>query len=118
MCFASICYHYKAFKEGYLHENCLVRYAYLCRGIPKDISLLTEVRYPWNKTADTPKSTDDPPHVLHLADMEKLQQQLKSLKTELLNEIKQEIDSRGFSSQEHNTDNIIELITTVTTQQT
>ena len=124
-CFASICYHYDVLKEKYLHADSTVRMSSLFKDIPEEISSLAVIKYPWNKTEDTPVSTGVPPHVLHMADIYELQMELKSLKqemkdmkTSLMNEIKQEMDSRGFGSTEHNTGQIMELITALADKQT
>ena len=53
-----------------------------------------------------------------MVEMEKLSNQLKYLKTGMMTELKKEMDDRGFYSQEHSTNKIIDLITTVTANQT
>ena len=120
-CFASICYHYEDLKETYLHPDSTLRMSSLFKDIPEDITSIAVVKYPWNKTEETPVSTGVPPHVLHMADMHELQLELKSLKqemkdmkTSLMDEIKQEMTNRGFGSTEHNTGQLMELITSVT----
>lgn len=124
-CFASICYHYEDLKETYLHPDSTLRMSSLFKDIPEDITSIAVVKYPWNKTEDTPVSTGVPPHVLHMADMHELQLELKSLKqemkdmkTSLMDAIKQEMTNRGFGSTEHNTGQLMDLITSVTAKQT
>ncbi len=65
-CFAEICYKYD-YLNDHLHDSCPLRNAAVFRDIPEDIVKLAEVRFPWNKTEDTPKPTGIPPHVNQLA---------------------------------------------------
>ena len=118
MCFAAVCYEYKKLQDTYLDINSCVRIASLFRDIPDEIVALAVVRYPWNQTSDTPRPTGIPPHVLHLVEMENLRNDVKNLKSDLLTSITAEMDARGFRSKEHSTERILELIRTVTKQQT
>lgn len=51
-------------------------------------------------------------------ELKSLKQEMKDMKTSLMNEIKQEMTNRGFGSTEHNTGQIMELITVLTDKQT
>ncbi|KAL7524807.1 hypothetical protein ACHAXR_003117, partial [Thalassiosira sp. AJA248-18] len=117
-CFAAVCYHYSDLTEKYLHSKSILRVASLFRNIPADIAKLAVVKYPWNKTEDTPKATGIPPHVLQLVESEKIRNQLEKLQTSLMTEFKREMDIRGFCDKEQNTTKIMELIKSVTLSQT
>ncbi|KAL7527694.1 hypothetical protein ACHAXR_003680, partial [Thalassiosira sp. AJA248-18] len=84
-CFAAIRYHYKDLKENYLHAHCCLRLASLFRGITDEISSSAVVKYPWNKTEETPKpkASGIPPHVIHMAKMHELKLELRGLKNEM-----------------------------------
>ena len=56
-------------------------------------------------------------HELQL-ELKSLKQEMKDMKTSLMDEIKQEMTNRGFGSTEHNTGQLMELITSVTAKQT
>ena len=56
-------------------------------------------------------------HELQL-ELKSLKQEMKDMKTSLMDEIKQEMTNRGFGSTEHNTGQLMDLITSVTAKQT
>lgn len=131
-CFAAVCYHYKDLKEKHLHPQCMLRQASLFRGIPREIVELAVVRFPWDKTEDTPKLTGIPPHVLHMAEMEELKielrdvkEQVKNMKADLMEQFpklmqdfKDEMDRRDFGSREFNIERMMEMIASNAAQQT
>ena len=114
---ASICYHYDDLQRD-IHEQSPLRSAALFRDIPDEIRRLATVRYPWNKTSDTPKITGVPPHVTHLAELHTLKEEIISLREGMMKDLRDEMDKRGFNSTENNTQQIMALITEVTTNQT
>ena len=99
MCFASICFHHKYLMET-MHMRCPLRSAILFRDIPKSIIEVARIAYPWNKSEDTPQMSGVPPHVLALAEMEGLKQEIARLHNNLMTDFKNELDSRGFASTE------------------
>ncbi len=66
--------------------------------IPADILPLAVVKYPWNKTEDTPNFTGIPPHVSLLAEMQGMRENLKMMKEDLIISFREEMDERGIGS--------------------
>lgn len=118
MYFVSVCYYYKDLQEKCLHTNYCVWITSLIRSIQREIIYLAVVKYPWNQTIETPKPKGVPSHVLHMVGMEKLSNELNHLNTNMMAEHKKEMDARGFYSQEHSMNKIIDLITDATAKQT
>ena len=77
------------------------------RDIPSEILSLAAVKFPWNKTADTPKFTGIPPHVMMLAEMEKMNIKMKGLEDRIISDMEKAMDERGFCTQEYNTQSMI-----------
>jgi hypothetical protein len=109
MCFASICFHYKYLMET-MHVRCPLRSAILFRDIPKSIIEVAQIAYPWNKSDDTPELSGVPPHVLALAEMEGLKQEIARLHNNLMTDFKKELDTRGFASTEYNHQNLLSTL--------
>jgi hypothetical protein len=79
--------------------------------VPEYITKLAVVKYPWNKTGDTPNFTGIPPHVVQLSELEKLERKVACLKDDILGGMRDEMDRRGFKSTECNTNDIIAAMT-------
>jgi len=109
MCFAAICNAYDHLKEN-LHEKCPLRSAAVFRDIPDTILALATTKYPWDKTADTPKATGIPPHVFQLAKMEALEKKMDLLQEGILDGMRKEMSERGFASTQYNTSEITDVI--------
>ena len=60
------------------HLRCPLRSAILFCDIPKSIIEVAHIAYPWSKSDDTPQLSGVPPHVLALAEMEGLKQEIAS----------------------------------------
>jgi len=74
----SICFHYDFLKES-LHCTSKLRGSPLFIAASQlNIRKLAVIRFPWNKTEDTPVFTGIPPHVLLMASIETLRASLKS----------------------------------------
>ena len=114
-CFASICYHYDDLCE-LLDDKCPFRNTAVFRDMPSDIQALATVKYPWNKTDDTPNFNGIPPHVLHLAKMESLERKMENLEANLMNKVTEEMESRGFSSTAFKTSDITAAIAGLVTE--
>ena len=114
-CFASICYHYDDLCE-LLDNKCPFRNTAVFRDMPSDIQALATVKYPWNKTDDTPNFNGIPPHVLNLAKLESLERKMESLETNLMNKMTEEMESRGFSSTAFKTSDITAAIAGLVTE--
>jgi hypothetical protein len=59
------------------------------------------VKYPWTSTETTPTFTGLPPHVVILATCEELKFELAKAKGEIIQDIKDDLDSRCIGSQSH-----------------
>ena len=111
----SICYHYDDLCE-LLDDKCPFRNTAVFRDMPSDIQALATVKYPWNKTDDTPNFNGIPPHVLHLAKMESLERKMENLEANLMNKVTEEMESRGFSSTAFKTSDITAAIAGLVTE--
>eukprot|EP00804_Cyclotella_cryptica_P030556 CCRYP_014841-RA/>CCRYP_014841-RA protein AED:0.29 eAED:0.28 QI:0/0/0/1/1/1/2/0/385 len=111
-CFASICYHYNYLKTN-LHPNCILRNSLPFKEIPDDFMRFATTAYPWTKTLYTPSFTGIPPHVVQLTELRELKLKIDSLKEGVLNEIKDEMEKRGFASSEFNTHTVTSRIDAV-----
>jgi hypothetical protein len=108
-CFSSICYSYKYLQE-HLHKKCLLRQSPVFRDIPEEIYSIVTTAYPWNKTTYTPSFTGIPPHVVQLNELKSMQAKLDALKDSVMDEMKCEMEKRGFASTECNTKKITDAI--------
>eukprot|EP00985_Skeletonema_marinoi_P027937 scaffold23581_cov73-Skeletonema_marinoi.AAC.2 len=90
-CFASVCY-----QHSYLLANldmaCPLRFALVFRDIPEEFRNRAKEAFPWNKTRDTPRFNGIPPHVLHIAKMEELENKIDRMEENLMSRITAEMD--------------------------
>ena len=107
--FAAICFSLETLNED-LHDECPLRNAPVFRDIPEDIVKLAQVRYSWNKSADTPKLTGIPPHVVQLAKPEGLENKVDAMEEKIMTRMKAEMEKRGFSSTEFKMQEIKECL--------
>lgn len=108
-CFSSICYSYK-YLQQHLHKKCVLRQSQVFRDIPEEIYSIAATAYPWNKTTFTPSFTGIPPHVVQLNELKSMQAKLDALKDSVMEEMKCEMEKRGFASTECNTKKITDAI--------
>ena len=80
------------------------------RDIPDEFLSIARVAYPWNSTADTPKITDVPPHVLLMAELEELKIKFDALQMHIKSDMKDTLDERGVGGSEFHTNSILEAI--------
>ena len=99
MFFASICYHHD-YLEQKMHQNSPFRSSSFFKDIPVRFKRCAVVKYPWNKTSDTPMFTGIPPHVSILVQNEMMLQEIRSLKETLSKCINTEFDERGVGCTE------------------
>ena len=66
--FASICFHYDNLKRD-LSETNRVRASTMFIEATKETRSYATIRYPWNKTCNTPIFTGVPPHVMIMVEM-------------------------------------------------
>ena len=79
-CFASICYHYE-FLDSSLHKNSPFGNAAIFRDNPTDIKGRARTAFPWTSTtADTPRFTGVPPHIMIMAELEEVKRMFSELK--------------------------------------
>ena len=83
------------------------------RDIPEDIVKLTQVKYPLNKTTDTPKLTDIPPHVVQLAKLKRLENKVDVMEEKIMTQMKAEMDQRGLSLNSYKMNKIKECMAEV-----
>lgn len=111
-CFASVCYHH-GYLSKHLDANCSFRHTSVFRNLPEEFEKLATVKYPWDKTADTPKFNGIPPHVLHLVQIESLERKIENLEENLMARFVSEMDQRGFSSTAFKTSDITDAISSL-----
>ena len=78
------------------------------RNIPSDIVSLAQISHPWNSTENTPEITGIPPHILLMSEIDGLKREIKYLKGEIINQLQDEMDKRGFSTMDNNIRTIID----------
>ena len=108
-CFASVCFHHKYLSKN-LDVKCPFRHTSVFRHLPEEFEELATVKYPWDKTTDTPKFNGIPPHVLHLVKIESLERKIENLEKNLLAGIVSEMEKRGFSDTSFKTSAITDAI--------
>eukprot|EP00804_Cyclotella_cryptica_P010385 CCRYP_019998-RA/>CCRYP_019998-RA protein AED:0.31 eAED:0.47 QI:0/0/0/1/0/0/5/0/276 len=105
-------YHYNHLKTNF-HPNCILRNSLPFKEIPDDFKSFATRAYPWTKTSYTPSFTGIPPHVIQLTKLRELKLKIDSLKEGVLNEIKDEMEKRGFALSEFNTHTVTSRIDAV-----
>jgi hypothetical protein len=108
-CFSTICYHYKHLQDN-LGKNCVLRQSPNFKDVPESIYSVARIAYPWNKTTDIPTFTGIPPHMTQLSELKSVQEKLDALKGSLMDEMKSEMEKRGFVSTKCNTMKIMDEI--------
>ena len=97
-----------------LHKKCPLHAYPIISDIPSDIMTLARISHPWNSTEDTSEFTGIPSHILLMSNIEVLKLEFESLKGTIINQLKYDMDTRGFSSAEHNTKKIIDAMASQT----
>ena len=103
MCISSIEYH-KEFLMTNLHKVSNIRASVFMIETAPHTQHLT-VKYPWNKTIDTPELTGIPPDILIMSEFEMMKQCMQnmkiSLETSFDTSLKRELDARSIGSMMH-----------------
>lgn len=103
MCISSIEYH-KEFLMSNLHKVSNIRASVFMIETAPHTQHLT-VKYPWNKTIDTPELTGIPPDILIMSEFEMMKQCMQnmkiSLETSFDTSLKRELDARSIGSMMH-----------------
>jgi hypothetical protein len=68
------------------------------------------VRFPWNKTADTPVFNGIPPHTVQLAKLESIERKVEQLEDKLIGRLDEMMTDRGFSSTQFKTQDIVDAL--------
>ena len=63
---------------------------------PEKLCKLAVVRYPWNKTRDTPFLTGVPPHILMMSDMKRFENKLDNIRSEMMESMQEELNKRDI----------------------
>mmetsp|Transcript_28425 Transcript_28425/g.43598 ORF Transcript_28425/g.43598 Transcript_28425/m.43598 type:complete len:328 (-) Transcript_28425:179-1162(-) len=93
--FACVCYHYDYLKNHLHHRNRLLS-STIFSHVPEQLRKLAVVRYPWNKTSDTPFLTGVPPHILMMSDIKQFENKLNTLGSEMMECMKDELNKRDI----------------------
>ena len=72
--------------------------------------------HPWNSTEDTPEFTVILPNIFLISEIDRFKHKIESLKGKIINQLKDEMENRGFSSTDHNTKTIIDAMESKTKQ--
>ena len=91
--FASICYHYDNLDARLSSKNRLRTSAMFIEAT-KEIRSYAVIRYPWNKTSNTPLFTGLPPHIMIMVEMEELKSVLKKQRSEIVGDARDELNRR------------------------
>jgi hypothetical protein len=75
---ATVCYHHQYLKAT-LSQSSLFRASTMFRNIPDNLFKYARVKFPWTQTRYTPLFTGLPPHVLLLADNERIMAKIASI---------------------------------------
>ena len=81
--FASLCYHWDYLSEN-LHPKSRLLSLSLISQCPEDLRSLSVVKYPWNKTKDTPTISGIPPHVIMLSDLKRFENKIDGMGDDLM----------------------------------
>ena len=68
------------------------------------------MRFPWNKTADTPVFNGIPPHTVQLAKLESIERKVEQLEDKLIGRLDEMMTDRGFSSTQFKTQDIVDAL--------
>ena len=79
-----------------LHERNGLLSSTIFSHIPQQILKLAVVKYPWNKTKDTPYLTCVPAHILMMSNMTRFESKLDVLSSELMDGLKEELNRRDI----------------------
>ena len=82
-------------------------------GATKEIRSYATIRYPWNKTCNTPIFTGVPPHVMILVEMEDLKNVLKDQRKQISADLRDELNIRYIGRDAFEASGILEEVTKV-----
>ena len=79
----------------------------------KEIKSYATIRYPWNKTCNTPILTGVPPHVMIMVEMEELNTVLKDQPREIAADLRDELNKRHIGGDAFEAIGILEEVNKV-----
>jgi len=94
-CFVSICFH-ADFLSKHIPIKNRPHASPFSTQIPVEIQQLATIKFPWNKTRDTPNFTGIPPHVALLSGMQGMRDDFRKMKADLVDSFRAELDQRGI----------------------
>ena len=97
---ACLCYHYEYLREN-LHPRNQLLNSPIFSHCPKSLRECAVVKFPWNKTRDTPFLTGVPPHILIMSDMKRFETRLDEVLADLMSGFKEELDKRDVGGGMH-----------------
>lgn len=109
--FASICFHFTHL-DSCLHSHNKVRTSplFIIARENERLRQLAVVRYPWNQTQYTPYLTGIPPHVVMMAEIERLKNDLQQQTQDIIASVRNELDNRRVGGDLYETSKILEEI--------
>ena len=111
--FPSMCYHH-GFLDKHLHADCSLRALEFLKDIPSQFTKIVKVSYPWDNdgtNACIPNCSGIPPHVMILAEVEHIRNELKVLRDQIKDYMNSVImDERGVEGNEFHTNSILKAI--------
>ena len=113
--FSSICFHHEYLLQNENARSPLRTSAVLHAATAnEDVRRSACIRYPWNKTAQTPQVTGIPPHVVLQAEMEILQKKMEETKNDIIKEMGNELDRRHIGGDAYQSSRILDSVTEAT----
>ena len=100
MLFASLLYHYDYLKTN-LHPKSSLFACIILTDAPQVLKLKVRVSYPWDKDNISPVLTGIPPHILVLAQLDKLTRSQLTIADDVVNRMKEELDNRDIGGGYH-----------------
>ena len=117
--FASICFHYDYLLQNECAMSPLRSSAVLhAASANLDVTGCACIKFPWNKTLQTPQVTGIPPHVVLQAEMESLQQKMEQTKNDIVREMGLELDRRHIGGDAFQGTRLLDQVTKVHDQMT
>lgn len=114
MCLATLCYHYDDLCTRLSEKNKLrscPMFIQICQ--LQSLRRLAVVKYPWNKSMQTPCISGVPPHVLLMSEMESLKISLNEHRNSIINGMRNELDQRNIGGDSYMSTQILDKVNEV-----
>ena len=109
---AFICFHFGDLKRN-LSETNRVGASTMFTEATEEIRSYATIRYPWNKTCNTPIFTGVPPQVMIMVEIEDLKNVLKCQLKQISDNLRDELNKRHIGGDEFEASGILEEVTKV-----